>query len=122
MLFKFHEWVEFGGLGLFVPFVGLESEGNCERVFSWGKLVLSDLRSHMDPKNAGALVLVGSNWDELPDEFKPTMERITEAHEAKYGSLQPATTVGDDQPMEEGEGKDDPGEEGGEAVVDSSDE
>ena len=94
MLFKFHEWVEFGGLGLFVPFVGLGSEGNCERVFSWGKLVLSDLRSHMDPKNAGALVLVGSNWDELPDEFKPTMERITEACEAKHGSLQPANGGG----------------------------
>ena len=51
----------------------------------------------MDPHNASALVVVGSNWDELPVGLRPTLERITEAHEVKHGGLQPATSVDDDQ-------------------------
>jgi hypothetical protein len=51
----------------------------------------------MDPHNASALVVVGSNWDELPVGLRPTLERLTEAHEVKHGGLQPATSADDDQ-------------------------
>ena len=63
------------------------------------KFVLSWLRSHMDPENAECILFIGSNWDVLPENLRPTAEDFLKAYEKEYGNVKAGTDCADDTPV-----------------------